>query len=228
MIGILPASGGATRLGGIPKFALPYNDRATTLLEKHITLMKPFAQRIIVVTRARWVPLVSEIDQDITILIREPSTMSDAVKFVSNKFYSNNYLVGMPDTFFLGANPYLKLFELSSDIEIGLACWEITEELKGRVGQVDFDCTTGIVHKMEDKKYDCQFGYMWGAMRLSNEIMGKIQVENPHPGIDVANLITDHGKVTRATLIPGKYFDVGTMSGYRDLLNSQNEQFSFP
>lgn len=221
MIGILPASGSATRLGGVPKFALPFNERGDTLLENQITLMKPFAQRIVVVTRERWVPMISELNHEITIVIREPSTMSDAVKLVADKFFDKNYLVGMPDTFFSGENPYAKLNDLGQDIEVGLACWEISDELKGRVGQVDFNTSTGVVYGMEDKKFDCPFDFMWGAMRISNETMKKIAIDNPHPGIDVANMMNSQRIKPTATLVQGKYFDVGTISGYRELLNLQ-------
>jgi hypothetical protein len=65
---------------------------------------------------------------------------------------------------------------------------------------------------------------MWGAMRLSNEIMKRIVIDNPHPGIDVANLMKNQGKVPRAVLIKGNYFDVGTITGYRELLNSLNQR----
>jgi len=221
MIGILPASGSATRLGGVPKFALPFNERGDTLLENQITLMKPFVQRIVVVTRERWVPMVSELNHEITIVIREPSTMSDAVRLVTDKFFDKNYLVGMPDTYFSGENPYAKLNDLAQDIEVGLACWKISDELKGRVGQVDFNTSTGVVYGMEDKKSNCPFDYMWGAMRISYETMKKIVIDNPHPGIDVANMMNSQGIQPKATLVQGRYFDVGTLSGYRELLNLQ-------
>lgn len=224
MIGILPASGSATRLGGVPKFALPFDEHGMTLLENHIALMKPNVRQIIVVTRERWVPMVTEIDQEITIITKEPSTMSDAIRAVADKFYAKKYLIGMPDTYFSGENPYSRLNNFPEEIEMGLACWEISDDLKGRVGQVDFDKSTGIVHKMRDKDLTCQFDYMWGAMRLSNEIMKRIVIDNPHPGIDVANLMKNQGKVPRAVLIQGNYFDVGTITGYQELLNSLNQR----
>jgi hypothetical protein len=183
--------------------------------------MKPFVQRIVVVTRERWVPMVSELNHEITIVIREPSTMSDAVRLVTDKFFDKNYLVGMPDTYFSGENPYAKLNDLAQDIEVGLACWKISDELKGRVGQVDFNNSTGVVYGMEDKKSNCPFDYMWGAMRISYETMKKIVIDNPHPGIDVANMMNSKGIKPKATLVQGRYFDVGTLSGYRELLNVQ-------
>jgi hypothetical protein len=62
---------------------------------------------------------------------------------------------------------------------------------------------------------------MWGAMRISYETMKKIVIDNPHPGIDVANMMKSQGIKPTATLVQGKYFDVGTISGYRELLNLQ-------
>ena len=57
-IGLLPASGSAKRLGGLPKFSLPVNE-TSSLLEYHVNLMEEVCDEIRISTRLDWLPILS-------------------------------------------------------------------------------------------------------------------------------------------------------------------------
>jgi len=54
------------------------------------------------------------------LVVREPSTMSDAVKFMVGD-YNDTVLIGMPDTYILGckANIYKEMMDTSGDLVLG-------------------------------------------------------------------------------------------------------------
>lgn len=217
MLGLIPASGKATRIGGLPKFALPSDKENVSVLEKHIELMSPYCDKVVVSTTSQWENLLKMFNFDIEIIIIEPSTMNDSLIKMSEKYFSNKYLVGMADTYFYGENPYIKLHDSSEQSSVGFACWKINDELKGRVGQVLISKSKVI--SIKDKVKDCPYQHMWGALTLSNEVINKLDKDNAHPGIDLENLIHDDDVSNAAHVIDGQYFDIGTLAGYRTLIN---------
>jgi len=127
-IGVLPASGKASRIGGIPKFCLPVSDERS-LLQWHVEQMLEVCDEVRIATRPEWVPIVQNMDMNIKLIVREPSTMSDAIKFMIGE-YNDTVLVGMPDTYILNApgNIYKELFkETTADLVLGI--WECTDKL---------------------------------------------------------------------------------------------------
>ena len=111
IIGVLPASGKASRIGGIPKFCLPISDERS-LLQWHVEQMLEVCDEVRVSTRAEWVPIIQNMDMNIKLIVKEPSTMSDAVSFLAGGD-SDTLLIGLPDTFMVGAtsNIYKKMIE---------------------------------------------------------------------------------------------------------------------
>ena len=101
VIGILPASGKASRIGGIPKFCLPISDH-TSLIQWHVDQMLEVCDEVRISTRAEWVPISQNMDMNVKLIVREPSTMSDAINFMVGN-YNDTVLVGMPDTFILNS-----------------------------------------------------------------------------------------------------------------------------
>lgn len=217
MIGLIPASGKATRLGGIPKFALPCDKDNKSILYKHIELMQPYCEKIIISTTSQWENLVRMMDLDVEIMIIEPSTMNDSIIKMSDKYFSMEYLVGMADTYFYGENPYHKLWASSKAFNLGFACWGVGEELKGRVGQVNIQQNEVI--DIKDKVSDCDYKHMWGALMLGLPTIKRLNALNPHPGIDLQEMLGQEAYRNIAFEINGEYFDVGTLSGYKNLLN---------
>jgi choline kinase len=218
MIGLIPASGKASRLGGLPKFALPCDKDNTPLLTRQVKQMSFYVDKVVVSTTSAWFELVKSFNLPKTeIVIIEPSTMNDAVIKMANVYESDNYLVGMADTYFEGENPYIKLSQSIKDNLISLACWPIDDELKGRGGQVEL--VKNSIIDMKDKVSDCDYPHMWGALALNYEIIMQLDRFKAHPGLDLEYLVVDNFNKHFAFEVDGRYFDVGTLAGYRNLLN---------
>ena len=177
-IGVLPASGKAARVGGIPKFCLPISDERS-LLQWHVEQMLEVCDEVRVSTRAEWVPIIQNMDMNIKLIVREPSTMSDAVKFMVGD-YNDTVLVGMPDTYILGTqkNIYKEMIKSPGDLVLG--AWECNEELKGRVGQVLISGDKVLSSK--DKSNNCDYPDMWGTMLFRKNLVRYIDIELEHPG----------------------------------------------
>ncbi len=178
-IGVLPASGKAPRIGGIPKFCLPISDERS-LLQWHVEQMLEVCDEVRVSTRPEWIPIIQNMDMNIKLIVKEPSTMSDAIKFMIGD-YNDTVLVGMPDTYILNApsNIYKEMMkETNADLVLGI--WECLGELKGRVGQV-LVYNDGRVKASKDKVSDCDYKDMGpksahGQMKTHLEIFSDLQL----------------------------------------------------
>jgi len=213
VIGVLPASGKASRIGGIPKFCLPISDERS-LLQWHVEQMLEVCDEVRVSTRAEWVPIIQNMDMNIKLIVREPSTMSDAVKFMVGE-YNDTVLVGMPDTYILNApgNIYKGLFkEDTADLVLGV--WECSEGLKGRVGQLLI--SNGKVMDSEDKVDNCDYPDMWGTMLFRKNMIRYIDPTLDHPGKQIKEWLSQSANI-RAVRPGGQYMDIGTLRGLKQL-----------
>jgi GTP:adenosylcobinamide-phosphate guanylyltransferase len=212
-IGVLPASGKASRIGGIPKFCLPKSDERS-LLQWHVEQMLEVCDEVRVSTRAEWVPIIQNMDMNIKLIVREPSTMSDAVKFMVGE-YNDTVLIGMPDTYILNApgNIYKPLFkDNTADLVLGI--WECGENLKGRVGQVLVSHDKVI--DSEDKVDDCSYPDMWGTMLFRKNMIRYIDTTLDHPGKQLKEWISKGANI-KAVRPGGQYMDIGTLRGLKQL-----------
>jgi hypothetical protein len=212
-IGVLPASGKASRIGGIPKFCLPISDERS-LLQWHVEQMLDVCDEVRISTRSEWVPIVQNMDMNVKIMVREPSTMSDAVKYMVGD-YNDTVLVGMPDTFILNApgNIYKPLFkDNTADLVLGI--WECGETLKGRVGQVLVSHDKVI--DSEDKVDNCNYLDMWGTMLFRKNMIRYIDTTLDHPGKQLKEWIS-RGSNIKAVRPGGQYMDIGTLRGLKQL-----------
>ena len=125
IIGVLPASGKASRVGGIPKFCLPISDERS-LIQWHVEQMLEVCDEVRISTRSEWVPIIQNMDMNVKIMVREPSTMSDAVKYMAGD-YNDTVLIGMPDTYIHNThkNIYKEMINTPGDLVLGT--WECTE-----------------------------------------------------------------------------------------------------
>lgn len=216
VIGLLPASGSASRLGGIPKFCLPLTDKQN-ILQWHVEQMLKVCDIVKISTRATWLPIINQMELPPTAVVYEiePSTMSDAlVKMMVNP--NSKYIIGMPDTYMPGSNGdfYKDLAEFTSDVT--LAAFKCHDELKGRVGQIKIDEFNNVIDSV-DKTVGCDYPYMWGAMSVQNIY---IDEELPHPGVQIKDWI-DEGKSVKAVISKGKYLDIGTVNGLKMLYREE-------
>jgi hypothetical protein len=213
VIGVLPASGKASRIGGIPKFCLPISDERS-LLQWHVEQMLEVCDEVRVSTRTEWVPIIQNMDMNIKLIVREPSTMSDAVKFMVGE-YNDTVLIGMPDTYILNApgNIYKGLFkEDTADLVLGI--WECGENLKGRVGQVLVSHDKVI--DSEDKVDNCNYPDMWGTMLFRKNMIRYIDTTLDHPGKQLKEWISKGANI-KAVRPGGQYMDIGTLRGLKQL-----------
>ena len=213
-IGVLPASGRASRVGGIPKFCLPISDERS-LLQWHVEQMLEICDEVRISTRSEWIPIVQNMNMNVKIIVREPSTMSDAINFMIGD-YNDTVVVGMPDTYILNGpqNIYKELF-IETDADLVLGTWECTDELKGRVGQINI-IENGKVIESKDKVSDCNFPYMWGTMLFRKNMIRFIDPLSDHPGKQIQNWIEKGFDVT-SVKPGGRYMDIGTLKGLKQL-----------
>ena len=213
-IGVLPASGRASRVGGIPKFCLPISDERC-LLQWHVEQMLEVCDEVRVATRPEWIPIIQNMDMNIKLIVREPSTMSDAINFMVGD-YEDTVVIGMPDTYILNGphNIYKELF-INTEADLILGAWECSGELKGRVGQI-LIMENGNVIESRDKVPDCNFKYMWGTMLFQNNMIKYIDPKLDHPGKQIQEWINSGFNIS--SIKPGgKYMDIGTLKGLKQL-----------
>lgn len=211
-IGVLPASGKASRIGGIPKFCLPISDDRS-LLQWHVNQMLEVCDEVRVATRPEWVPIIQNMDMNIKLIVREPTTMSEAVKFMIGE-YNDTVVVGMPDTYILNCqkNIYKEMMHQQGDLVLGL--WDCNENLKGRVGQI---ATLGDkVVSSRDKVDDCDYPEMWGTMLFRKNLIRYINPALNHPGEQIQEWISSHLDI-KAVRPGGEYMDIGTLRGLKEL-----------
>jgi hypothetical protein len=211
-IGVLPASGKAARIGGIPKFCLPISDERS-LLQWHVEQMLEVCDEVRVSTRAEWVPIIQNMDMNIKLIVREPSTMSDAVKFMIGD-YNDTVLVGMPDTYIYGSQKNIYKEMMASPGDLVLGTWDCGEDLKGRVGQVLL--SGDKVLSSMDKNSSCEYPHMWGTMLFRKNLIRYIDTELEHPGKQIQEWL-DMNLDVRAVRPGGKYMDIGTLKGLKQL-----------
>ncbi len=214
---ILPAAGLASRMRGLPKFLLPANKEYKSLLEIHLSELEKNSENIYLPTRPELAPIIKSLDFDfknLKIIEMETNTMSETVLNTIDSTNSENYILIMPDTYFLGEKPYEKLLKHSGFCN--LSCWRIRDEQRGKLGEVKIN-ELFEVEKIVDKEPKNGFEFAWGALNFSRSIKNYIKTEDPHIGYAVKNAIEDNRKVN-AFKVDGKYFDCGTPEEYVELL----------
>jgi hypothetical protein len=211
-IGILPASGKASRIGGIPKFCLPISDERS-LLQWHVEQMLEVCDEVRVSTRSAWIPIIQSMNMNIKLIALEPSTMSHAVKFLVGD-YNDTVLIGMPDTYIhnTGKNIYKEMINTPGDLVLG--SWDCDSDLRGKVGQILLSGNKVIASA--DKDINCDYLDMWGTMLFRKNLVRYIDVELDHPGKQIQEWI-DMNLDIRAVQPGGKYIDIGTFKGLKQL-----------
>lgn len=217
MDGILPAAGLAKRMKGIPKFLLPIDRDYKSLLEVHISNLSKICDKIYLPTRPELAPIIKSLDldlEDIVIAEMVTETMCETVSNTLNLSESENFILIMPDTYFFGEQPYQMLD--SETVFCNLACWEIRDEQRGKLGEVKID-EKMIIRDMVDKQSDNGYQYSWGALTFNRLLSKYIKNDEPHIGYAVKNAM-ENGEEIYASLVEGKYYDCGTPSEYLELL----------
>ena len=216
MDAIVPAAGMATRMRGIPKFLLPCDATYNTLIEAHISALLENCETVWIPTRPELVLLLDSLGlakDRVVILPMTTENMTQTVSKVLQIAKTENFQLVMPDTFFHGEKPYSTLSKNPALVD--LACWEIREDQKGKLGQVLIEDSRVI--EMRDKDPNCNYEYSWGALTFNRELMNYASLEDPHIGYAVRNALVAGGHIS-AQIIDGKYFDCGTPREYLNML----------
>ena len=207
VVGVLPASGSAFRIRGLPKFCFPVNDTETAI-EWHIRSMESVCDEIIVTTRTMWLPILKSLDlgNKVTIKCVEPSTMSSVVASVATDS-TTRYVVGLPDTYVKDSDDFYSA--IASDTALlSLALFDCPLELRGRVGQVLTNEKN--VLDVVDKDPSCSYTKMWGAFSFSGI---KFNPKLIHPGFEFNDLRSSGIAFYNAS---GAYYDLGSYQGLKE------------
>lgn len=221
---ILPAAGNATRMRGLPKFLLPIDLDYLTLIEYHAKNLKELCLRIWIPVNPDFENLLSKLDKlpnNCIVVPMRTISMTETVLNVVQMSDSKDFSMIMPDTFFLGEQPYRKL---SVDSCAKLICWKIREEQKGKLGQVLINQANRVTD-IRDKDVNCDYALSWGAMSFSRELINYMEITDPHIGMAVSKSVKN-GELVKSLTINGDYFDCGTPREYFQLLEKrffQNE-----
>ena len=219
-LGLLPASGSASRIGGLPKFMLPIEDNFS-ILQWHVSLMNEACDKVRVSTRECWMPLVTPLNLGADIYVKEPSTMSDAVLEMSRD-RNDAVIIGMPDVYIHDSKNNFYKDMLESDGDIVLATWDYRHEtMKGKVGQVLVDNFSNVL-QVVDKDPNCKFSQMWGAILFRNGLE-RIDVDGGSVLKDLNKWIAD-GVCIKAVVMSGEYIDSGTFEGLTYLYSKIREK----
>ena len=223
MIGLLPAAGLATRMGSLPKFLLPILNGHQSLLDWHLASLLDCTDQVVILTRPENAILLSPWARRsrVSLLVTDTQTMSETVHKAVDICGEEIFVLGMPDTFFHGENPYPRLVESSQrGIDLSLAVWRIRPEQIGRLGQVDISVDSSI-REVRDKDSQCEFPWAWGAMAFNGDLVQLLPAESPHVGYLIPAVLGSTYS-SSALKISGDYYDCGTPEEYSDVLSVLN------
>lgn len=212
VVGILPASGSATRINGIPKFCLPINEKET-LLNWHISQLENCVDEIRIVSREIWKPFIPTDHPLVSLIIKEPSTMTDAVySQIDDVSGETRYIVGMPDTYVLSEEVSMYEVLLKEVSNVALLALPMSRNLQGKVGQIHLNSQNQVLD-IQDKNPECDYKFMWGAF----SILGL----NLDPTVSTPSLIfnqwIEEGIEVKGVRLPGEYIDAGSYEGLINL-----------
>lgn len=217
IIGIIPACGNATRMGGIAKFNLKIPKSNDALISWHIKSQLEYCDKVVVLVKKEHEVLFDAFKNNnkIIILVEKTLSMSETILKAVKKFYADEYVVGLPDTFVIGRNPYKETItnNINSDLNVGV--FKIKDSQKGKLGQVNI--VDGLVVDCIDKDIKCNYEYSWGFLRFNRSILKLIDEQTPHIGYAINPAIKNKSLVT-ASIIDGEFFDCGTWDEYEELL----------
>jgi hypothetical protein len=208
-------------MNGIPKFLLPISDSLQCLLDYHVKLMAESVDRIIIPTRSEWVSLLHSFNfgDGVDILELNTRTMAETVKRSLDGRDYDTCVLGMPDTYFVGGNPYLELGEKPL-ADVSLTVFPTRPEQVGRMGSVAIDSENRVTDHA-DKEPDRDFGHHWGVIEFSRQVEQYLDPEATTGGYLITEALT-RGLDVRGYPATYPYFDCGTFEEYLQALVTAN------
>ena len=216
---IIPAAGKASRIGGIPKFLLPISQN-NFLINFHSNLLPNDDQSIkkVIAVSSEFYETVHRLNLNTEILEVNTNTMNETILKVINSYPSySNYLLTMPDTYYLDNNVIQRLrfnfHEKKSNVQ--LALWKIKKNQIGNLGQVEIKNKKII--QIVDKDPDCNFPYAWGAIIWNKNVNNFINTNESTIG-NILNPLLSIAEEIEYVIAENEYFDCGTFYEYTKLL----------
>ena len=215
---IIPASGFALRIMGIPKFLLPlYN---STLLKLTLDKFKNIKNNTIIIpTQPKYVPILYEHinDNKVIIIGTKTNTMSETVKNIRGICNQNISVLSMPDSYFK-EHCFEKMLSIvqKPEIDICLGLWRIKDEQKGKLGQCQFN-SDFMLQDIVDKDPSCTYEWAWGVVCWKPVLWDYIDPKTPHIGYAVKSALKNNCKIY-CHLMNSRYYDCGTLNEYQTLL----------
>jgi choline kinase len=215
---IIPAAGLASRMNGLPKFLLPIDESASSLILRHIRNSSVLADQVWVPTRPEYCDLLTRLLGDFENVNVYPAltrSMTETLQTTLTHSMANRFSIFMPDTYFWGEQPYEWL--ISGENECKVATWNIRKDQNGKLGQVLVKYTEnyGEVIDIRDKDPDCEWSSVWGAFTVNREEL--IQANpNLNPG-EILNSLIIKKQFPFARRFDGAFYDCGTALEYFSL-----------
>lgn len=233
---LLPAAGSATRISGLPKFALPIGPHATPLIKTHVEAASANGVRVVVGTRPIWRDLFENIllDTQVEIVYLETKTGAETLlALLSTLKETNSYCItSLPDTY---------IPTLTSDIELLLSrhsqpAGQSTERLvealtvtyRSRIDQLGKlgTCLTrgerlvGVFDKTIVDGGESHWGIIGAEQGTWTNFLTN---SDPHAGALLSSLLIRKATVGVVEAV-GPYYDCGTVHEYSEALRwSLNE-----
>lgn len=209
---LIPASGSAIRMRGLPKFLLPSGVEDMTLLELHIKRIASHSDEILIGINPIFFEIVDKANLNLhgaKIIPLETNSMTETVLKLVSLSPGSRFTVIMPDTVFESSESY-NFDILKSDLDLSL--WKIRSDQYGKLGQVSVD-SDGKVLDCVDKNPDCRYKFFWGAMTFNRKFLECLDIVFPHIGYGIVPAL-EAGLAVNSVILPGRYWDCGTPMEY--------------
>lgn len=209
---LLPASGSALRMRGLPKFLLPSGIRDLSLIELHISKIADYADEILIGVNPIFLEIVLNaklVLHNARIIPLETKSMTETVLRLVSISSGARFTVVMPDTVFESTESY-NFVHSKSDLDLSL--WRIRIDQYGKLGQVSIG-PDGRVLDCIDKNPDCQYEFSWGAMTFNRKFLDHLKIDFPHVGYGIVPALKANLSVN-GIVLPGRYWDCGTPMEY--------------
>lgn len=217
IIGLLPCSGSATRIYGIPKFLLPCKNNV--LLDNSIKLFKDnYIENVYACVSKQNEPYIKQRYKDTKYIVKDTNTMSETVKNLL-EFNSKKYILIMPDTYFTINDEIKKMIDKLNIYDIVVLLWKIREDQYGKLGQVNIDTSNEIVTDIKDKDIYCKYQYSWGVIGWTKKMNNFIDSSTPHIGYLLNYAIKNDIKIGYV-IVNSEYYDCGTPYEYFKMIKN--------
>lgn len=229
MIGIIPAAGKATRMGGIPKFLLPAPG-CISLLDRLRLLMLATnsptraVDRVIVLGNPQNIEIIEQnVSSDVRLATVMTRTMSQTV-IAAHHIYEVDPIIlfGMPDAYIADDYAFIKLCDtLGQGADVAVGVFQTRPEQRSKLGmcRVEGFKVTEVI----DKPAETDLIWAWGVLAWKPVFWQHIHADEPHIGYALPRAIAA-GLDVRAVTMDGGYWDAGTPSEYFALIRHLTDE----